>query len=194
MSVIRTLAIASGIVLPALDGCSFYTVNPGHVGLAYQADGGLQRMVIPPGRVFLGHFCALHTCREIYDFDVTYTMKHETVQATSSDPRALALNVTVIYRPIIDELYELATEIGTDDRAYYNKIVGPEFRAAAAIVIGKHSSTELTGHREAIEDEIEAEVRRRIKGKHIELSSVTIEAVTGLEGNVYANRAGELPR
>jgi regulator of protease activity HflC (stomatin/prohibitin superfamily) len=187
MSVIRMLAITSGIVLPALGCRSFQTINPGHVGLAYLPNGGLQRTLISGGRVFLGHFCAFHTCTKLYDFDVTVTTKHEQIHATSGDKLDMTLNMSVLYKPIVNELYELATEVSTDD--YYNEVVGPEFRSAAGIVIAKHPYAELAANKEKIEDEIENDVRRRIKGNHVDLRSITIEAISGLEEVHNANRA-----
>jgi regulator of protease activity HflC (stomatin/prohibitin superfamily) len=60
---------------------------------------------------------------------------------------------------------------------YYDEVLGPEFRSATRGVFARHSYVELMRNNELIEDEVEAEVRRRISGKHIEISSVTMEAV-----------------
>jgi regulator of protease activity HflC (stomatin/prohibitin superfamily) len=187
MSVIRKTAIILVVVAPALGCRTFHTIEPGHIGLAYLPSGGLQRALIPSGRVVLGHFCGFHACNKIYDFDVTFTTKHEEIRATSSDNLAMTLNMSVIYKPIVNELYELATEVSTDD--YYNEVVGPEFRSAAGIVFAKHPYAELAANKEKIEDEIENDVRRRIKGKHVDLASITIEAIGGLEEIHNANRA-----
>ena len=187
MQVIRKLAMLSFLAVPALGCRSFHTIDPGHIGLAYLPNGGLQRTLIPSGRVMLGHFCGFHACNKIYDFDVTFTTKHEEIRATSSDNLAMTLNMSVIYKPIVNELYELATEVSTND--YYDEVVGPEFRSAAGIVLAKHPYTELAANKEKIEDEIETDVRRRIKGKHVDLASITIEAIGGLEEIHNANRA-----
>lgn len=169
-------------------GCrTFHTIEPGHLGLRYQPSGGLQRAIIHEGRQQLGWFCGFHACSKIVDFDVTFSTKHEEINATSAENLAMSLRMSVIYKPIIAELYELATEVSTSD--YYEEVVGPEFRSAAGIVFAKHSYTELAANKEKIEDEIEADVRRRIKGKHVDVTSITLEAIGGVEEIQNATRA-----
>jgi hypothetical protein len=168
-------------------GCrSFHTIDTGHLGLRYLPSGGLQRATLHEGRQQLGWLCWIHACGKIVDFDVTFSTKHEEIHATSSEGLAMHLNMSVIYKPIINELYELATEVSTTD--YYDEVVGPEFRSAAGIVLAKHSYTELAANKEKIEDEIEADVRRRIKGKHVDITSITIEAIGGVEEIQNATR------
>jgi hypothetical protein len=86
----------------------------------------------------------------------------------------LGLKLSVIYRPIVSELYQLDTEVGPN---YYDEVIGPEFRSACRGVFARHSYAELQKNNESIENEIEAEVRRRTSGKHVEISSVTLESV-----------------
>jgi regulator of protease activity HflC (stomatin/prohibitin superfamily) len=180
---IRYLAIAVLLI-----GCrSFHSIDTGHLGLRYLPNGGLQRQTMHEGRQELGWLCWLHDCGKIIDFDVTFSTKHEEIHATSSDNLPMALRMSVIYKPIINELYELATEVSTTD--YYDEVVGPEFRSAAGIVLAKHAYTELAANKENIENEIEADVRRRIKGKHVDITSITIESITGLEEIQNATRA-----
>jgi hypothetical protein len=71
-------------------------------------------------------------------------------------------------------LFQLHTEIGKD---YYEEIIGPEFRSAARNVLARHSYTTLVGNLDKVEDEIEEEVRRRIRNKHVEVSSITLEKI-----------------
>src|SRR5208283_4277817 len=96
------------------------------------------------------------------------------VQTTSAEGLQLNLRLAVIYRPIISELYNLDTEIGTD---YYREVIGPEFRSASRGVFARHSYLELLRKNEQIEDEIEADLRRRTTGKHVEIASVTLEEI-----------------
>jgi regulator of protease activity HflC (stomatin/prohibitin superfamily) len=98
----------------------------------------------------------------------------------------MTLHLAVIYRPIISELYELDTEIG---QSFYDEVVGPEFRSAARGVFARHSYLELTKNNEKIEDEVESDLRRRIKGKHVDVGSVTLEGVEYAPEIVAANRA-----
>lgn len=150
-------------------GCFGTTIQPGHVGLLFQPRGtGLQHEVLGPGYHSLG----LHD--RIEEFDITYSTHKEEVHSTSQEGLAMDLNLAIIYRPVIAELYQLDTEIGPN---YYDEVVGPEFRSAARGVFARHSYLELQAKNEKIEDEIEADLRRRIRGKHVEISSITLEAI-----------------
>ena len=164
-------------------GCSTTTVEPGHRGLYFAPNnGGLRRDVLQPGKYTLGWCFMYCTPNRVDDFDVTYSTKEEAVTTKSAEGLDLNLKMSVIYRPIVSELYSLDTEIGMN---YYDEVVGPEFRSACRGVFARHSYTELQKKNETIENEVEAEVRRRTLGKHVEISSVTLESV------VYAPEIAE---
>jgi len=137
--------------------------------------GGLKHEILAPGYYSLDS-CFLRTvCNRIDDFDISYTTKKEEIETTSIEGLTMGLKVAVIYRPIIAELYELDTEIGP---LYYDEVIGPEFRSAARGVFARHSYAELQKNNDKIEDEIETELRKRTKGKHVEIASVTMEQIT----------------
>ena len=150
----------------AAAGCA--TVEPGHRGLHFSAFHGLQHEILQPGLHWTGLF------DRIDDFDVTYSTHNEEIRTTSVEGLQLDMKVAVIYRPVISELYLLDTEIGTD---YYREVIGPEFRSAARGVFARHSYLELLRKNEQIENEIEADLRRRTAGKRVEVASVTLEAI-----------------
>jgi len=155
-------------------GCAYYTVNPGHRGLRFDPhEGGLHQQVLQPGMYNLG-WCVLRDCGHVDDFDVTYSTHREVINTVSSEGLSMNVHVAVIYRPVISELYDLANEIGP---TYYDEVVGPEFRSSSRGVFARHSYQELMVKNERIEDEIESEVRRRTRGKHVEIASITIETV-----------------
>ncbi|MGO9839012.1 MAG: SPFH domain-containing protein [Polyangiaceae bacterium] len=156
-------------------GCAATTVEPGHRGLYFEpTGGGLRREVLPPGKYKLG-FCFLTcTSNRVDDFDVTFSTRSEDVHTKSAEGLDLDLKLSVIYRPIVSELYQLDTEIGPN---YYDEVIAPEFRSACRGVFARHSYTELQKKNESIENEVEAEVRRRTAGRHVEISSVTLEVV-----------------
>ncbi|HEY1954545.1 MAG TPA: SPFH domain-containing protein [Polyangiaceae bacterium] len=162
-------------------GCYGETVEPGHRGLFFDPrHGGLQRDVLQPGYHKTGMY------GRVDDFDITFSTKKEDVQTTSQEGLAMVLHLSVIYRPVISELYELDTEIGQN---YYDEVVGPEFRSAARGVFARHSYLELQKNNEKIEDEIENDLRRRIRGKHVDVGSITLEGVEYAPEILAANRA-----
>jgi regulator of protease activity HflC (stomatin/prohibitin superfamily) len=149
-------------------GCGS-TVEPGHRGLYFDArHGGLQHDVLQPGWHRVGVWA------RIDDFDVTYSTRKEEIHTISSEGLTMDLKVALIYRPIVSQLYDLDVEIGPN---FYDEVVGPEFRTATRGVFARHSYLDVHKNNEKLEDEIEAEVRRRITGKHVEITSVTLEDV-----------------
>ncbi len=164
------------LTLFTLAGCA--TVEPGHLGLMFKGlGGGLQRQKLEPGTYYVPPYA------RVEDFDITYSTRKEKVETTSSEGLHLTLHLALIYRPVVSELFDLYADIGTN---YYDEVIGPEFRSAARGVFAHHSYLELLQKNEQIEDELETALRRRTTGKHIEVSSVTLE---GLEYAPEISRA-----
>ena len=156
------------LLLVWLSGCG-YVVEPGHRGLLFNTrHGGLQHDVLQPGWHRVGVYS------RVDDFDVTYSTREEELHTISVEGLAMEVKVALIYRPIVSELFDLDVEVGP---RYYDEVVGPEFKTATRGVFARHSYLEVQRINEKLEDEIEAELRRRVAGKHVEISSVTMEAV-----------------
>ncbi len=156
------------IVLACAAGCGT-TIEPGHLGLLFDSHhGGLHPDVQRPGWHWLGAWGRMD------DFDVTFSTRSEDIHTQSKEQLDLDLKVSIRFRPVVTELYDLDVEIGPN---YYDEVLGPEFRSATRGVFARHPYAELLQKNEGIENEIEAEVRRRTGGKHIEVWSVTLEAV-----------------
>jgi hypothetical protein len=157
-------------------GCAGIVVEPGHRALFFDPmKGGVQQDVLQPGYYSTSCRPGARACPRIDDFDVTYTRKLEHIETNSKEGLALSLKLTLVYRPIIAELYLLDTEVGPN---YYDEVVGPEFRSAARGVFARNSYLDLQARNEKLEDEIEAELRRRIEGKHVAVESVLLEEVS----------------
>jgi regulator of protease activity HflC (stomatin/prohibitin superfamily) len=175
----RVICLLSFAPLLAATGCGV-VVEPGHRGLIFDTRLGLKHDVLPPGKWHPG----VHG--NVIDYDVTYSTKHQEVRTISADRMALVANMSLRYRPVESQLYDLTVEIGSN---YYDEVVQPEFMAAARGVLARHSYKELEKNNQAIEDEVEAELRNRIKGKHIEVSSVTFERIEYAQEVIEADRA-----
>ena len=174
----RTWLLATAVV--AMSGCA-YTIEPGHRGMIFNARrGGLQHDVLGPGHYITGVYGRME------DFDVTYSTREEELHTIDVDGLAMDVKLAIIYRPIVSELYDLDVEIGPK---YYDEVVGPEFRTATRGVFARHSYRDVQKINEKLEDEIEAEVRRRIAGKHVEISSITLEALDYAPAISAANTA-----
>jgi regulator of protease activity HflC (stomatin/prohibitin superfamily) len=162
-------------------GCAGAVIEPGHRGLMFNPrTGGLQHEVLAPGYYSLDSCFLRSVCSRIVDFDVSYSTKKEEIVTLSSEGLRVDIKVAVTYRPIIAELYELDTEVGP---AYYDEVIGPEFRSIARSVFARHSYQELEKNNEKIEDEIEVGLRMRTKGKHVEIASVTMQQINYAPGS-----------
>jgi hypothetical protein len=149
----KTMHGALGV---ATAGCSATTVEPGHRGLYFAPNaGGLRHEILPPGKYQLGWCFVACTSNRIDDFDVTFSTRTESIHTKSAEGLDLDLQLSVIYRPIVSELYQLDTEIGAN---YNDEVIAPEFKSACRGVFARHSYTELQARNESIEDEVEAEV------------------------------------
>jgi regulator of protease activity HflC (stomatin/prohibitin superfamily) len=158
-------------------GCAGATIQPGHRALYFDpGNGGIQHEVLQPGWKSLA--CPFWEpsgkCPRVDDFDVTYQTSKEELHVLSKEGLPLDAHIAVAYRPIVSELYLLDTEIGPN---YFDEVIGPEFRSAAIGVFSHESYADLQRNNGAIEDKMEKALRERLKGKHIEVSSVLIERV-----------------
>lgn len=178
----KTFAIGALILL---GGCGA-VIEPGHRGLFFDPrHGGLQHEVLGPGWHRVGVYGRLD------DFDVTYSTKKETLHTISAEGLGIDIKVSIIYRPVVSELYDLDVEIGAN---FYDEVIGPEFRTATRGVFARHTYLEVQRINEKLEDEVEAEVRRRVTGKHVEISSVTMEEVSfgpDIAGAIRGKLVGE---
>lgn len=172
----KTSFIVASIALLST-GCAGALVQPGHRALLFDpGNGGIQHEVLQPGwyRLSCPMWVPDSKCPRVDDFDVTYSTSKEKFHALSSEGLPLDLDIAVVYRPIVSELYLLDTEVGPN---YFDEIIGPEFHSAAIGVFKHTSYQDLQSKNGTIEDEIEKELRQRVRGKHVEISSVLIEHV-----------------
>jgi regulator of protease activity HflC (stomatin/prohibitin superfamily) len=150
-------------------------VEPGHRGLLFDPkNGGLKQDILQPGYYSTGSCFLRSVCPRIEEYDVSYASHKELIQTVSSEGLVMSLAVGVMFRPVLSEIYQLHTEIGPN---YHEEVVAPEFRSAARGVLARHSYIDLRSKHPQIEEEIKAELKRRIHGKHVEISSITIEGV-----------------
>jgi regulator of protease activity HflC (stomatin/prohibitin superfamily) len=148
----------------ALTGCAGVEIQPGHRGVVMAGDSA--REVLVPGTYHLG--------ARIDDYDVRYAQRSTSLRAISSEGLPVSVIVSVIYRPIIAELYHLDTEIGP---SYYEDIVEPSLRVSVLSCLARHSFTDLPKLGTTLGDEAEAELRRRTRGMHVEIAAVSFTNV-----------------
>lgn len=168
MSRIIPCLCAVPLVFPLL-ACSTATIEPGHRALVFAPDrGGLQREVLMPGVYHL------HSGDRVEDFDVTYARRELPVRATTRDGAPLEADITVVYRPILAELYQLETEEGP---GYYERVIVPELLGATRDVLEHTSKDEDLARTSKLDASLEAAVRRATVGKHVEIAQVVVDHI-----------------
>ncbi len=98
------------------------------------------------------------------------------MQVLSSNGLEITLDVSVLYQPKKEELGLLHQTKGTD---YLNIVIVPEIRAVARSVVGRYTPEQLySTKRDAIQNEIFEETKRKVEGQHVQLNAVLVRDVT----------------
>jgi regulator of protease activity HflC (stomatin/prohibitin superfamily) len=162
----RALAIFLVVAaLGGLQGCGT-TVNPGQRGLRwYPLSGGLQSETLNSGFYWRAPW------NDVYAYDVRLQSYTELVDALSADDLLVKLKAAIIMRPIADEVYFLAQEIGPD---FYPRVVRPELLAAVRSVVSNYPMVAVPEMSAEIASKVQAVVVEKLKGRHLEVHSVAL--------------------
>lgn len=156
-----TLSAASGA-----GGCAGTTVQPGERGLFWHPfTEGLSTEPLRDG------FYWRAVWNSVYVYDVRWQSYTETVDALSSDDLLVELKTAVIMRPIPQEVYFLAHEIGTD---FYPRVVKPELLAAVRSVVSGYAMVHVPEKSAEIASKVQAVVVEKLSGRHLEIASVAL--------------------
>ncbi len=166
----RALLLLSLVTAPFLPGCRCPTVDSGHRGIVFKTlGGGTSQEILGEG---------LHVI-PIWNYVIAYdTRVHEMkeqLSVLSSNGLAIRVDASVRYRPNVEELYQLQTQIGPD---YDQKVVAPIVRSEARKVFGRYQPEEIySTKREGIERQIYDEVTKALEGKHVVVEAVLVRDV-----------------
>ncbi|MGB0374201.1 MAG: prohibitin family protein, partial [Flavobacteriaceae bacterium] len=98
------------------------------------------------------------------------------MRVLSSNGLEISLDVSVLYQPIIEDLGLLHKTKGED---YLNIVIVPEIRAVARSVIGRYTPEQLySTKRDAIQNEIYEETKKKVEPQHVQINSVLVRDVT----------------
>ncbi len=98
------------------------------------------------------------------------------MQVLSSNGLEISLDVSVLYQPKTDKLGLLHQTKGED---YLNIVIVPEIRAVARSVVGRYTPEQLySTKRDAIQNEIFEETKKKVDGQYVQLNAVLVRDVT----------------
>jgi regulator of protease activity HflC (stomatin/prohibitin superfamily) len=165
LALVLVLAVA-----PFLPGCRCPTVQSGHRGIVFKTlGGGTSKEVLGEGMHFIPAW------NHVIQYDTRVHEMKEQLVVLSSNGLTIRVDSSLRFRPKMDELYELQTEIGPD---YDQKVIGPVVRSEARKVFGRYQPEEIySTKREEIERQIYDEVLKALEGKHVVVEAILVRDV-----------------
>lgn len=111
---------------------------------------------------------------DVYVYDVKWQSFTENIDALSADDLQVLIKAAIIVRPIPDEVYFLAQEVGAD---FYQRVMKPEFMAAVRSVVSGYSMVTVPERSAEIASKVQAVVVEKLKSRHLEIQSVALADV-----------------
>jgi regulator of protease activity HflC (stomatin/prohibitin superfamily) len=150
------------------EGCGT-SIQPGQRGLRWQPfSEGLTKEPLGNGWYWRAPW------NDIYTYDVRWQSFTENVDALSADDLQVLIKSVIILRPISEEVYFLAQEVGPD---FYTRIVRPEFMAAVRSVVSGYPMVTVPEKSTEVASKVQAVVVEKLKGRHLEIQSVALADV-----------------
>jgi regulator of protease activity HflC (stomatin/prohibitin superfamily) len=159
-----TMMLLAGALF-SLQACGT-TVRPGERGLRWHPlTEGLTTTTLKSGFYWRAPW------NDVFVYDVRWQSHAESVDALSSDDLLVQLNTAIIMRPIPEEVYFLAQEVGPD---FYHRVVKPELLAAVRSVVSYYPMVQVPEKSSEIASKVQAVVVEKLKGRHLEVASVAL--------------------
>ena len=159
------LILIGCVLLMVESGCGT-TVHPGQRGLRwYPLTEGLTTETLKSGFYWRAPW------NDVFTYDIRWQSYVENVDALSSDDLLVKLRAAIIMRPLPEEVYFLAQEIGPD---FYPRVVKPELLAAVRSVVSNYVMVNVPEQSAEIAAKVQAVVVDKLKGRHLEIASVAL--------------------
>ena len=149
--------------------CAGTSVQPGQRGLMWRPfSEGLSTEPLKDGFYWRAPW------NDVYLYDVRWQSFTEGIDALSADDLQVIVKAAIILRPIPEEVYFLAHEVGPD---FYPRIVKPEFLAAVRSVVSGYNMVTVPEKSSEIASKVQAVVVEKLKGRHLAIQSVALADV-----------------
>jgi len=148
------------------------SVPAGHHGVKYLQFGGGTEM----GTIYPEGFQWHMPWNRIEVYKTQWDNKEEHIQVLSADGAQIALDVSIWYRPRMQQLDSLQIKVGRD---FYNTVVSPALRGESRRVIGKFKPEEIySTKREEIASDVLASVKAMMANKYVEVDNIIVRDVS----------------
>jgi len=156
-------------LLLVINACAGTSVQPGQRGLMWRPfSEGLSTEPLKDGFYWRAPW------NDVYLYDVRWQSFTEGIDALSADDLQVIVKAAIILRPIPEEVYFLAHEVGPD---FYPRIVKPEFLAAVRSVVSGYNMVTVPEKSSEIASKVQAVVVEKLKGRHLAIQSVALADV-----------------
>jgi regulator of protease activity HflC (stomatin/prohibitin superfamily) len=160
------LALLSVLVL--MQACAS-VVKPGHRGLRWRpVTQGLMKETLREG--VYTHF----PWNNVEEFDVRWQSFTERIDVLTADDLPVRVQGAIILRPVPEEVYFLAQEVG---RRWYQEVVKPQFLSAVRGVVANYQMVTLPERSSEIGSKIEAVMVEALKGRHLDVYAVSLAEI-----------------
>jgi len=163
------VALFSIILIVVLTGCAS-VIQPGYKGMMWKPWGNGLRT----DKIYDDGLAWKLPWNRVIKYNVQWTKNQIEISLLTSDELHVTITVSVIMRPSPKDLPLLELEIG---RQYYENIVKPEFFTITRSIFANYSHKEMTVQGPKIEKDILAELKTRLKGKHIQFDNITLDHI-----------------
>jgi regulator of protease activity HflC (stomatin/prohibitin superfamily) len=163
---IMTSLVLAGLLLTTACGT---TVQPGQRGLSWHPfSEGLSTEPLKDGFYWQAPW------NTVYLYDIRWQSFTEDIDALSADDLQVLIKAAIILRPIPEELYFLAQDVGPD---FYQRIVKPQFMATVRSVVSGYNMVTVPEKSAEIASKVQAVVVEKLKGRHMEIHSIALADV-----------------
>ncbi len=164
--------ILSIIILIALWSRITVTVKSGEAGVLFRLLGG----GVDTEQTYSEGFHFINPLNDMFIYSVRQQEISEQMSVLSSNGLEIALDVSIWYQPVENQLGLLHKEKGQN---YLNTIVKPAIRSATRSVIGRYTPEQIySSKRDAIQEEIYVETKAILAKQYVQLNEVLVRDVT----------------
>ena len=164
----RVIVLVIPILLLVMYGCG-RTVDPGKRGLRWNPlTEGLSKEPLGDGFYWRAPW------NDVFEYDVRYQSFTEKVDALTADDLSVTLHAAITMRPIAEQIYFLAQEVGHN---WYAQLVRPQFLSAVRGVVAQYTMITLPERSSEIGNKIEAVMVESLKGRHLDVYSVALSEI-----------------
>lgn len=159
------------VVLVMFWGSISVKIQPGHAGIVFRQFGvGLDKE-----KVYYEGFEFILPWNEMIIYEVRQQEILSSMKALTSDQLSVTIDLTVLYKPIPDQIGYLHDKTG---KGYEDKIVKPAIRSALRDVIAKFIPEEInTTKREIVVEDIKEQINMVFADNYLDLENVLIRNI-----------------